>query len=79
MSYLKSIGATALALLVWLGPTGFVMWKMGDEVKFWHDNYQYHKSRNEYLFDGANARGLLDICVGPEGRAGVFYKEDCLR
>lgn len=74
---LRGIGLTAAILVIWLGPAGFVMWEANKYIDFWHSNYVYHKARNDYLFDGANERGLLDICIGPGGRAGVFFKEDC--
>lgn len=72
--------ATAVALgiaLVWFGPTGFVLWESRNQIEFWHGLYEYHKKRDNYLFDGANNRGLLDICVGPAGDEGIFFKEDC--
>lgn len=75
---LKSIGATAAFILIWLGPTAFVVWEMGNQVDFWHANSEFHARRSTYLFEGAKARGLLDICNGPDGQPGVFYKEDCL-
>lgn len=74
---MKGFIAFAIVLLIWLGPTGLVMWESNKHIDFWHSNYVYHKARNDYLFDGANARGLLDICIGPEGKIGVFFKEDC--
>jgi len=32
---------------------------------------------NDYLFNGANSRGLLDICKDANGEMNVIFKEDC--
>lgn len=74
---LKGTAAAALFVALCFGPGGFVLWQAKKKIDFWYANYAYHKARNDYLFDGANARGLLDICVGPEGKPGVFFKEEC--
>jgi len=32
---------------------------------------------NDYLFNAANSRGLLEICENADGEMGVIFKEDC--
>ena len=44
----------------------------------WFDAYDAMKQSQEYYFDGANKRNLLDICKNAEGIEGVWFKEDCI-
>lgn len=74
---LKTTAVTCLAVAIWLAPAVAVGWKSIEIIDLWEARATLHKARSEYLFDGAADRGLLDICMNADGKAGVFYKEDC--
>lgn len=44
------------------------------------DLAEYHEKKGDYFFDGANSRGLLDICRSADGqKVEVLFKEDCAK
>ena len=62
---------------VWLAPAALVHWQLSGHIEFWHDLYRFEKGRYQYYFEGANKRGLLDICQDETARPAVRFKEDC--
>lgn len=71
-----AIGLLLLATLL-LGGIGFVVYELRSQVNFWYTSYKYEKDTYQYYFDGANKRGLLDICHNGDGELKVLFKEDC--
>jgi len=37
----------------------------------------YERERGDYLFEGANKRGLLDLCEDAAGNLKVLWKDEC--
>lgn len=70
------IGLVILAIL-FFGGIGFVIYELRSQVDFWYTNYKSEKDTYQYYFDGANKRGLLDICHNGDGDLKVLFKEDC--
>lgn len=66
-----------LATGIWLAPALVVYLEMNGQADFWYRNYKYQKDQYVYYFDGANERGLLDICPDNTGGVSVRFKEDC--
>jgi len=67
---------TVFIILI-LSGIGFIVMELKSQVEFWYGNYQFQKDRYDYYFNGANKRGLLDICKNADGELTVLFKEDC--
>lgn len=73
----SGLAVAILIPVIWFGPTALVAWELNHQAEFWRENYEFHKNKYDYYFDGANTRGLLDICPNEDGKPDVRFKEDC--
>lgn len=81
MSAASQVGAVvvltyAAASSVVVPATIFIAYDARENAAALERLVDYHQPKHEYFFQGANTRGLLDICER-EGSVGIYFKEDC--
>lgn len=77
MTDTRNAVAAIAAFLLMLAAMGFVFFMVARDRDNIFDAYQSLQVSQQYFFDGANKRGLLDICANKDGKNGVWFKEDC--
>lgn len=55
----------------------FHYWSSEQYISMLERIQKYDAERADYFFNGANKRGLLDICKDASGKVDVLWKEDC--
>lgn len=72
---MKFFSSFLLILLILVSLMGYHSFQ---ESMRWFNAYYEMKQSQEYYFDGANKRNLLDICKNSAGIEGVWFKEECV-
>lgn len=69
--------AIIIAAALSAAPLAIHAWQASGYIRTLERLEEYHRAQHNYFFDGANKRGLLDICSDAAGDVGIRFADEC--